>query len=112
MNEQLPIAWNDVDLCQRVRAAGFRVIWTPHAVLLHLEGETRGEDAADPARQARFLADQALYRETWGRAADVDPFLNPNLIAEDHQLVLAPPRRPRPWHQDVRSGSVASPVQI
>ncbi len=95
MNERLPVAWNDVDLCQRVRAAGLRVIWTPHAVLLHLEGETRGEDAADPARQARFLADQALYRETWGNAADVDPFLNPNLIATDHQLVLAPPRRPR-----------------
>ena len=99
MDERLPIAWNDVDLCQRVRAAGLRVIWTPHAVLLHLEGETRGEDAADPARQARFLADQALYRETWGSAADVDPFLNPNLIAGDHQLVLAPPRRPRPWQQ-------------
>ena len=97
MNERLPIAWNDVDLCQRVRAAGLRVIWTPHAVLLHLEGETRGEDAADPARQARFLADQALYRATWGSAADDDPFLNPNLIASDRQLVLAPPRRPRPW---------------
>ncbi len=97
MNERLPVAWNDVDLCQRVRAAGLRVIWTPHAVLLHLEGETRGEDAADPARQARFLADQALYRETWGSAADIDPFLNPNLAATDHQLVLALPRRARPW---------------
>ena len=97
MDERLPVAWNDVDLCQRVRAAGLRVIWTPHAVLLHLEGETRGEDAADPARQARFLADGALYRETWGRAADEDPFLNPNLVAGDHQLLLAPPRRPRPW---------------
>ena len=97
MNERLPVAWNDVDLCQRVRAASLRVIWTPHAVLLHLEGETRGEDAADPARQARFLADQAHYREIWGDAADVDPFLNPNLMATDHQLVLAPPRRSRPW---------------
>lgn len=97
MDERLPVAWNDVDLCQRVRAAGLRVIWTPHAVLLHLEGETRGEDAADPARQARFLADGALYRATWGSAADEDPFLNPNLVAGDHQLLLAPPRRPRPW---------------
>lgn len=97
MNEQLPVAWNDVDLCQRVRAAGLRVIWTPHAVLLHLEGETRGEDAADPARQARFQADGARYRATWGSAADDDPFLNPNLVAGDHQLQLAPPRRPRPW---------------
>ena len=97
MNEDLPVAWNDVDLCQRVRAAGFRVAWTPDAVLLHLEGETRGQDAADPARQARFLADAARYRATWGAAADEDPWLNPNLFATDRALVLAPPRRPRPW---------------
>ena len=31
MNEDLPVAWNDVDLCQRVRAAGLRVMWTPDA---------------------------------------------------------------------------------
>ena len=97
MNEDLPVAWNDVDLCQRVRAAGLRVIWTPDAVLTHLEGETRGQDADDPDRQARFLADAARYRAAWGAAADDDPFLNPNLSAVGGALVLAPPRRPRPW---------------
>lgn len=97
MNERLPVAWNDVDLCQRVRSAGFRVLWTPDAVLLHLEGETRGEDAADPARQARFLADQARYRAIWGIRADEDPFLNTNLLPNGNELGLAPPRRPRPW---------------
>ena len=96
MDEALPVAWNDVDLCQRVRAAGLRVVWTPHAVLTHLEGETRGTDAHDPARQARFLADQARYRATWGAAADTDPFLNPNLVATDRQLSLGPPRLPGP----------------
>ena len=108
MNEDLPVAWNDVDLCQRVRAAGFRVVWTPDAVLLHLEGETRGRDAADPARQAQFLADAARYRATWGAAADEDPYLNPNLFATDHALVLAPPRRPRPWA--VHSAATPAPA--
>ncbi|MGI4944478.1 MAG: glycosyltransferase [Janthinobacterium lividum] len=97
MDEDLPVAWNDVDLCQRVRAAGLRVVWTPDSVLLHLEGATRGEDAADAGRQAHFLADAARYRSLWGTAADEDPFLNPNLQATDDALVLAPPRRPRPW---------------
>jgi len=97
MDESLPVAWNDVDLCQRVRAAGLRVVWTPDSVLLHLEGATRGEDAADAASQARFLADAARYRSLWGAAADEDPFLNPNLYATDDALVLAPPRRARPW---------------
>ena len=98
MNEALPVAWNDVDLCQRVRARGLRVIWTPFATLLHLEGETRGIDAASAERQARFLEDQGRYRAVWGQAASVDPFLNPNLVATDHQLCLAPPRRLRVWH--------------
>jgi len=108
MDEGLPVAWNDVDLCQRVRRAGLRVLWTPDAVLLHLEGATRGEDAADPARQARFLADAARYRAAWGEAADEDPFLNPNLFATDDALVLAPPRRPRPWAAATAPGPVAT----
>ena len=107
MDEGLPVAWNDVDLCQRVRRAGLRVLWTPDAVLLHLEGATRGEDAADPARQARFLADAARYRAAWGETADEDPFLNPNLFATDDALVLAPPRRPRPWAAAAAPGPVA-----
>ncbi len=107
MDEGLPVAWNDVDLCQRVRRAGLRVLWTPDAVLLHLEGATRGEDAADPARQARFLADAARYRAAWGEAADEDPFLNPNLFATDDALVLAPPRRPRPWAAAMAPNPVA-----
>ena len=92
MDEAFPVAWNDIDLCQRVRRAGLRIVWTPHAVLTHLEGETRGIDAADPARQARFEADHARYRALWGRAADDDPFLNRNLVATDDALCLGPPR--------------------
>ncbi|MBR8320605.1 glycosyltransferase family 2 protein, partial [Burkholderia cenocepacia] len=35
--ENLPVAFNDVDLCLRVREAGYRVVWTPYAVLHHFE---------------------------------------------------------------------------
>lgn len=92
MNEAFPVAWNDIDFCQRIRAAGLRVLWTPHATLIHLEGETRGRDAADPIRQAAFKADRDRYRAIWGAAADHDPFINPNLVATDHELCLAPLR--------------------
>jgi GT2 family glycosyltransferase len=94
MNEGLPVTWSDIDLCQRVRNAGLRIIWTPHAVLTHLEGETRGRDAADPDKQAAFEADGARYRAIWGAAVEFDPYLNPNLAATDYQLCLAPPRLP------------------
>ena len=110
MDEGLPVAWNDVDLCQRVRAAGLRVVWTPDSVLLHLEGATRGEDAADAGRQARFLADAARYRSLWGAAADEDPFLNPNLYATDDALVLAPPRRRRPWMRPPVASGMRPPL--
>ena len=95
MDESFPVTWNDIDLCQRVRHAGLRVIWTPHAVLTHLEGATRDSDArpdTNPRAHATFLADGARYRAIWGEAADIDPFLNPNLVATDYELCLAPPR--------------------
>ncbi len=90
MDEAFPTTWNDIDLCQRVRRAGLRVVWTPHAVLTHVEGETRGHDS-DPARHAVFLADGARYRALWGEAADTDPYVNPNLVATDTELCLASP---------------------
>ncbi len=97
MDERLAVTWNDVDLCLRVRSAGLRVIWTPHATLLHREAATRGLEADDPARAARFRAEQALMRESWGDALENDPFLNPNLIAtEAGPLALTRPRNRPP----------------
>lgn len=88
---------NDVDLCLRARAAGWRVVWTPHAVLSHVDGATRGHDQS-LAQLTRFWRDLSRLHERWGEAMDFDPFLNANLVATDHNLVLAQePRRPLPW---------------
>ncbi|WP_404840878.1 glycosyltransferase [Alkalilimnicola ehrlichii] len=38
----LPIAFNDVDFCLKVRQAGYRNLWTPHAELYHHESVSRG----------------------------------------------------------------------
>jgi len=101
MEEKLAVAWNDVDLCLRVRAAGLRVVWTPHAVLLHHEAASRGLEPEDPVKSTRFRREQALMRERWRVAMDVDPFLNPNLLATDAgPLVLTRPRAHRPWHDE------------
>jgi GT2 family glycosyltransferase len=98
MDERLAVTWNDVDLCLRVRKAGKRVIWTPHATLLHHESVTRGFECADPARLARFREEQQLMRTIWGEWLNEDPFLNPNLLAEESgRLVLTKPRGQRPW---------------
>ena len=96
MDERLAVTWNDVDLCLATRHAGFRVVWTPHATLMHREAVTRGLEAGDPAQLARFRSEQALVQEKWGDAVEHDPFLNPNLVAtEAGPLCLAPPRERR-----------------
>ncbi len=84
----LPVTWNDVDLCLRVRASGLRVIWTPHARLLHLEQASRGSDTT-PENDTRFLREQAFMRERWGDAMRVDPFLSELLLPSQTRLRLA-----------------------
>ena len=93
MDERFAVTWNDVDLCLRVRRAGLRVVWTPRATLIHRESATRGLEAADEAKLARFREEQALMRAEWGDALEHDPFLNANLLALDSgDLVLTRPR--------------------
>ena len=56
-----PIAYNDVDFCLRAGAAGFRIIWTPFAKLIHHELATRGSDETGENR-ARFARDKAALQ--------------------------------------------------
>ena len=76
MASELRVAYNDVDLCLRLRARGHRIVWTPHAELYHLEGQSRG---TDKVRTARFEAEIAYIRAHWPRELAADPFYNPNL---------------------------------
>jgi GT2 family glycosyltransferase len=70
--KRLTVAFNDVDYCLRVRQAGYRVVYTPYAELLHYESASRG--SLHPP------ADEAFFRERWGCPGEiVDPYYNPNL---------------------------------
>ena len=54
LNEQdLTIAFNDVDFCMRVHARGYRNIFTPYAELFHHESISRGAEDS-PEKQERF----------------------------------------------------------
>ncbi|MGC1955174.1 MAG: glycosyltransferase family 2 protein, partial [Gammaproteobacteria bacterium] len=79
LDEQgLPVAFNDVDLCLKVMAAGYRNLWTPFAELYHHESVSRGADVA-PEKRARFLGECAVMRSRWRALLDNDPYYNPNL---------------------------------
>jgi GT2 family glycosyltransferase len=67
MDERLRVAYNDVDLCLRLGEAGYRVVYTPAAVLEHPESSSRG--ALHPA------ADEAFYQRRFGPPGTApDPF--------------------------------------
>ncbi|GAB2730502.1 glycosyltransferase family 2 protein [Halomonas garicola] len=85
--EHLSIAFNDVDLCLKVREAGYRNLWTPYAELYHHESVSRGADDSS-AKRARANGEAEYMRRTWGRALDTDPAYNPNLtlVHEDFSL--------------------------
>lgn len=85
--EYLSVAYNDVDLCLKVREAGYRNLWTPHAELYHHESVSRGVDD-NSKKQARAQRETDYMRRTWGPQLDSDPAYNPNLTLayEDFSL--------------------------
>ncbi|WP_232628649.1 glycosyltransferase family 2 protein [Methylobacterium sp. Leaf118] len=76
--EALAVAFNDVDLCLRVGAAGYRVVWTPHARLIHHESKSRGAEDT-PEKRARFEAESQVMRARWEPILRADPYYNINL---------------------------------
>ena len=98
-DETLAVAYNDVDLCLRLGARGFRNVWTPYAELYHFESVSRGDDLHG-ANLPRFLAESQAMRDRWRGQLDADPYYNPNLSLTRADLWFAyPPRHPRPWWQ-------------
>jgi GT2 family glycosyltransferase len=92
----LPVSYNDIDLCLRLREKGYRILWTPYAELYHKESATRGSDEA-PEKRERFLTEVEYMRRRWGHLLESDPFFNPNLsLDSDAFFLAAPPRTPRP----------------
>jgi GT2 family glycosyltransferase len=92
LDEQLPIAFNDIDFCMRVRARGYRNVWTPFAELYHHESASRGQEDTEE-KMARFNAEVAFMQARWGNALLDDPAYNPNLSLQSHSFELAfPPR--------------------
>ncbi|MDQ6655601.1 MAG: glycosyltransferase [Verrucomicrobiota bacterium] len=69
--ERLPVTFNDVDLCLKMRRAGYQIVYTPFAKLYHHESATRR-----PSVEAR---ETEVMRERWADALARDPYYNPNL---------------------------------
>jgi GT2 family glycosyltransferase len=97
--EAFGVAFNDVDLCLRLRRAGYRTIFEPQARLMHLESATRGPEKTGAAG-GRFGEEVRRMRERWGAELAADPFYNPNLTLQDESFALAQASRVKPgWRR-------------
>jgi GT2 family glycosyltransferase len=82
-DEALPVDFNDVDFCLRLRAAGYRIVFTPYAELTHHESASFG-------RRVQSSVESSRMRERWGSVLERDPYYNPNLskLFSDYRLQL------------------------
>lgn len=79
LNEQdLAIAFNDVDLCLKVLQLGRRNLYCAEALLYHHESVSRGHEDT-PEKVLRFKGELTYLRSTWQYMIDADPAYNPNL---------------------------------
>ncbi len=84
MNEQeLQVAFNDVDFCLRMRKNGKKVIYEPRASMVHHESKTRGYEDT-PEKQKRFKKEIEYMFRTWPEECRADPFYH-RLLTKDHE---------------------------
>lgn len=86
--EELAVAFNDIDYCMKVRAAGKLVVYAPYAVMYHYESKSRGlEDT--PEKVARFNREIAIFARRWPDILqNGDPYYNPNLTLRKSNFAL------------------------
>lgn len=87
-DEDLAVAFNDVDLCLKLRQNGYLIVYTPYAKLFHYESLSRGYEDT-PEKQKRFTQEVRIIRERWSEVIDKgDPYYNENLTigSEDFSI--------------------------
>ena len=96
---ELRIAYNDVDLCLKIRALGLKIVGDPEILLIHKESRTRGSDKQGE-HAARLAQESAWMHERWSDMIENDPFYSPNLTLDRADFAPAvPPRVLLPWKQ-------------
>ena len=65
-DENLAVTFNDIDFCLRLREAGYGIVWTPHADLIHHESASRGFDDSTP-KQVAISGGSRLHESEMGR---------------------------------------------
>jgi GT2 family glycosyltransferase/tetratricopeptide (TPR) repeat protein len=73
----LPVGGSDLDYSLKVRAAGAKVLWTPHIRLTHHESLSRGLDHTDEQKRTRNEDENAVLMSRWEQTLLKDPHIHP-----------------------------------
>jgi len=75
-------SFNDLDLCLKIRKAGYLIVWTPYAEAYHVESKSRGYNTT--SKRMRLSAHEAaLFKARWeNELAMGDPYYNCNLALD------------------------------
>ena len=69
--KNLKVAFNDVDLCLKIRELGLKIVYTPYAELYHFESKSRGSDLTEE-KKARFSSEVEFMKKKWNIKAQTD----------------------------------------
>ncbi len=78
--KKLAVAFNDVDLCLKIRKKGYLIVYTPFAALYHYESVSRGYDLNPREITA--------MNSRWGDILLSDPYYNPNLCLDSEDFKI------------------------
>jgi O-antigen biosynthesis protein len=95
-DEELAVAYNDVDFCLRLMQQGYNNVVLSDVRLYHIESQSRGKDTETDEKWERLKHDTTIMRERWSDYIANDPFYNPNLTkkSEDFSLSIMDSYRP------------------
>ncbi|TAE57887.1 MAG: glycosyltransferase [Nostocales cyanobacterium] len=85
--EDLAVAFNDIDLCFKMIDKGYRNIYLPHVKLYHYESKSRGYEDT-PEKKVRFSNEIKYMQLKWQKLIEHDPCYSPNLTiqTEDYSI--------------------------
>jgi GT2 family glycosyltransferase len=81
----LTVAYNDVDYCLKAIDKGYDVVYTPYALLYHHESVSRGNDneemlaRKDPVKYERVISERMYMGNKWKKFIEKDPYYNIHL---------------------------------
>lgn len=82
-DEELAVAFNDVDFCLKIRSLGLKIIYNPNVYAYHYESKSRGVDNTKE-KMKRFEGEYHLFTYRWNKELRVgDPFYNINYFLDN-----------------------------